>query len=73
MKCKSTSTNPIPLEAPPGTRSMLGYLMIDLSKSSSNSPASPINQPLSRRAHWHAEVVTSRVATAPLNSALYLS
>jgi hypothetical protein len=60
-------------EAPPGTRSILGYLMIDLLNSIGTLPANPTIQPLSRPDQRPGEVLASRVGTAPLNSLSYFS
>ena len=51
------------LGAPPGTRSILGYLMIDLLNSIGTLPANP-TIPLSRPDQRPGEVLASRVGTA---------
>ena len=53
-------------EAPPGKRWMLGYFMIDLSKSTSAGENSAAAQPLSSPAYFPGEVVEHAIRRGPI-------
>src|SRR5215472_6617560 len=60
-------------EAPPGNRLMLGYFMMDLSKSTSAWEKSAAVQPLSSPAYLPGEVVITLEGPAPLKIMSYFS